>query len=183
MKMRYALCVVRYALCVVYLSGCGYTTKSLLPSHIKTIYVENFKNSIDIAEETSNRRPYRLYRPGLENDLTRTVIDRFIFDGTLKAVKTLEEADSVLSGELSEYTKEPLRYDENQEVTEYRVRVAASVKFTDKRQNKVIWQANSFSGESSQRTEGSLSKSEDTAREEAVKDLARRVVEKTIEVW
>jgi len=165
------------------LSGCGYTTKSLLPTHIKTVYVENFKNSIDIAEEVSDKRPYKIYAPGLETEITKAVADRFIFDGNLKVVKAEADAAAVLSGELMEYTRSPLRYDDNQEVTEYRVNVVASVKFLDKKENKVIWQSSGFGGESSRRTEGALKKTENTARQEAVNDLARRIVEKTIEVW
>ena len=169
--------------CLVYLAGCGYSTKSLLPSHIKTLYIDNFKNKIDIASEISNKNTYKLYKPGLENELSRAIVDRFIFDGNLKVVKNPEAADAVLSGELLGYVKEPLRYDDNQEVTEYRIRVVADVKFLDRKENKVIWQADKLAGESSQRTEGALIKSEDTAKDEAVTDLARRVVEKTIEVW
>jgi len=167
----------------VFLSGCGYTTKSLLPNHIKTVYVENFKNSIDVTREVSSKRSYTLYRPDLENDLTRAVIDRFIFDGNLKVVRSPERADSIVTGELVEYVKEPLRYDEAEDVTEFRVRVVASVKFTDSASSKTIWRVDRFSGESSQRTEGSLRKTEETAKDEAVADLARRVVEKTIEIW
>ncbi|NQU74674.1 MAG: LptE family protein [Candidatus Omnitrophica bacterium] len=165
------------------LSGCGYTTKSLLPSYVKTVYVESFKNSIDLTAEVSNKKPYKLYEPGLENKVTRAIVDQFIFDGTLKVVKDLDEADSVLSGELREYIKAPIRYDDNNDVIEFRVNVGVSARFVDKRKNKTIWEANSFSGDSDQRTQGTLKKSEDTARGEAVRDLARRIVEKTIEVW
>ena len=168
---------------ILCLSGCGYTTKTLLPEHIKTIYIDNFKNSINIAAEITNKRPYKLYSPGLENQVTRAIADRFTFDGNLKVVKSREEADAVLSGELLEYTKEPLRYDQNDEVTEYRVRVVVSVKFLDLKDNKIIWQDGQFGGESNQRTEGSLVKTEQAAIDEAVTDLARRVIEKTIEVW
>lgn len=165
------------------LSGCGYTTKTLLPSHIKTVYIENFKNNIDITEEVSNKKPYTLYSPGIENEFTTAVSERFITDGNLKVVRHPEGADAIVSGELMEYIREPLRYDDNQDVTEYRVRVVASVRFLDKKDNKIIWEARSFSGESSQRTEGGLKKTEETARNEAIDDLARRVIEKTIEVW
>lgn len=172
-----------YCLLITVLSGCGYTSKSLLPTHIKTVYVDNFKNSIDIAAETSSKKPFKLYSAGLEKEVTTAVAERFIFDGNLKVTKDPDEADSVLSGELLEYIKEPLRYDDNEEVTEFRVRVTASAKFLDKRTNKVIWQSSGLCGESSQRTSGSFEKSEDTARAEAVEDLARRILEKTIEVW
>ncbi|MEI8176078.1 MAG: LptE family protein [Candidatus Omnitrophota bacterium] len=165
------------------LSGCGYTTKSLLPAHIKTLYIANFKNAINITEETSDKRPYRLYKPALENKLTRAVVDRFILDGNLKIVKDKDIADAVLTGELTEYVREPLRYDDNQEVTEFRVRITAAVRFIDQSDKKKLWQEGGLVGESSQRTEGTLAKSEDAAVTEAVDDLSRRIVEKTIEVW
>jgi len=177
------LCSLFSVLCLLSVSGCGYTTRSLLPAHIKTVYIDNFKNSIDITREVSSRKPYQLYSPGLEGELTRAVGDKFVFDGTLKVVKDRSGADAVLSGELLEYVREPLRYDEADDVTEFRIRVVASARFLDARDNKVIWQAEGISGESSQRTEGLLRKTEETARAEAVTDLARRIVEKTIEVW
>jgi hypothetical protein len=169
--------------CTLFLSGCGYTTKSLLPTHIKSVYIENFKNSIDITEEVSNKKPYTIYSRGLENELTEAVSARFISDGNLRVVRHPDEADAVISGELLAYMREPLRYDDDQDVTEYRVSVEASVKFLDKKDNKIVWEAGRFSGESSQRTEGGLQKTEETARQEAVDDLARRIVERTIEVW
>lgn len=179
----FLVCGLLSVVCCPLLAGCGYTTKSLLPLHIKTVYIENFKNSIDIAAEISDKNPYRLYSPGLENEVTKAVSERFISDGNLKVARHSESADAVVSGELLEYIREPLRYNDNQDVTEYRVRVTASVKFLDKKENKIIWETKSFSGESSQRTEGGLKKTEETARREAVDDLARRVIEKTIEVW
>ncbi len=172
-----------YFLSSILYSGCSYTTKSLLPPHIKNVYIDNFKNSIDITEEVSNKRPYVLYSPGLENEVARAISKRFIADGNLRVVRHPEQADAIVSGELLEYIREPLRYSDSQDVTEYRVRVVASVKFLDRKNNKVVWETGSFSGESSRRTEGSLKKTEETARNEAVDDLARRVIEKTIEVW
>jgi hypothetical protein len=155
----------------------------LLPTHIKTVYVENFKNSIDITAQATSRAPFKLYAPGLESELTKAVAERFISDGNLKVTKRPEDADSVLSGELLEYMREPLRYDDNENVIEFRVRVTASVKFLDKAENKVIWESQGLCGESNQRTGGSFKKTEAEARAEALEDLARRIVEKTIEVW
>ena len=38
--------LVAVAILTLAVSGCGYTTKSLLPSNYKTIHVDNFKNAI-----------------------------------------------------------------------------------------------------------------------------------------
>ena len=85
-------------------SGCGYTTGSLLPSHLKTIYVDNFKNKIDIGKEVTEVSRYTLYRPGLENDVTSEIINRFAFDGNLK-IESKKSADLILKGDLINYNQ------------------------------------------------------------------------------
>ena len=164
------------------LTGCGYTTHSLLPPHVKTIHVDNFKNSIDITGEFSEKEGYDIYRPGLEVEMTKAVIDRFVFDGNLRVVSG-SEADSRLAGELIDYAKEPLRYDDGDNVIEYRIKVVARAGLKDLVNNKVLWSEDDFVGEATYRTSGSFAKTEDTARQEALVDLARRIVERTIELW
>ena len=163
-------------------SGCGYTTRSLLPSDTKTIYVANFTNSINITEEQSNLRMYRGYRPGMEIDLTKAVIDRFIFDGNLKIAQEAS-SDIALRGELIDFKKEALRYDANDNVEEYRIKLIVNLELSNTRTGKIVWKEKAFAGETTYRTGGSLAKSEDTAVKDAISDLARRIVERTIEAW
>ena len=165
-----------------FVSGCGYTTRSLLSPDLKTIYVENFKNKVAITEEQSDVRMYRGYRPGLERDLTKDIIDRFILDGNIK-IKNDKDVDLVLSGDLVDFRKEGLRYDANDNVEEYRVTLTVDMELKDTRQNKTVWTEKGFSGEATYRTSGSLAKSEGLSIKDASKDLARRVVERTVEGW
>ncbi len=162
--------------------GCGYTTGSLLPSYLKTIYVDNFKNKIDIDREVTGSSRYMLYRPGLENEVTSDVVDRFVFDGNLKIEKR-EDADLILTGSLMDYQQEPLRYDDNDNVEEYRVRITVDIELKDVANDKILWTETGFAGEATYKTTGRLAASETTARQEAIEDLARRIVERTIEVW
>ena len=164
------------------LGGCGYTTKSLLRSDIKTICVENFANRIPVTEETSDERMYIGYRPRMEYDITKAVVDRFIFDGNLK-ISDRKDADLILTGELVDFRKEPLRYDANDNVEEYRLRLVTSLELTDVKNNKPMWKEKEFAGESTYRTGGSLAKSESSAIDDAKSDLARRIVERTVEGW
>ena len=55
---RYIFCL---ALCIV-MSGCGYTTKSTLPGHLKTVHIEAVKNKIDYSAERSRN----IYFPLIE---------------------------------------------------------------------------------------------------------------------
>ncbi len=162
--------------------GCGYTTGSLLPSHIKKIRVENFKNSIDITEEVSEIQTYKAYKPRMEQDITKAIIDRFIFDGNLK-IALAENADIILTGELIDFRREALSYDEDDNIEQYRIVVFVSIKLKDIKMNKILWQYDSFAGSYEYYTTGSQAKSEETAINEAIDDLARRIVEQTIEVW
>jgi outer membrane lipopolysaccharide assembly protein LptE/RlpB len=164
------------------LSGCGYTTKSLLPAELKSIYVENFVNKISMSDPTSDVRMYTGYRPRLEYEVTKAIVDRFLFDGNLR-VSREQTADLILRGALVDFRKEPLRYDRDNNVEEYRVRLVADIELKDAKHDTLLWKEKGFAGESTYRTTGSLAKSESAALEDAKTDLARRIVERTIEGW
>lgn len=164
-----------------FISGCGYTTRSLLPSEFKTIYVENFVNKINVTAESSDVRMYRGYRPGMEIDITKAIRDKFLFDGNLK-VTNLENADLILKGEFVDFRNEALRYDRDDNVLEHRIRLVVNLEMQTK-DGKTRWVENNFAGEQLYRSTGSLAKSETTAINDAADDLARRVVERTVEEW
>lgn len=166
---------------LVNLAGCGYTTRSMISSKFKTIYITPFVNKVDITrEEAANK--YRIYRASLETDITRSVTNKFLFDGNLKPTRQ-ELADLVLRGELVEFRKDPLRYDTNDEVTEYRVNLVVNISLFDTKENKLVWQENGFTGEGTYFTTGPQAKSEETAINDAISDLSRRIVERTVEEW
>lgn len=173
---------ILFLILMFFLAGCGYTTHSLLPSDYKSIYVENFKNSIDVAAEQTNVRMYRGYHPGMETELTRVVINKFLIDGNLK-VASPSSADVILKGELIDYKRDALLYDSNQNVDEYRVKIFVNIELYDVKAKKAIWQEKSFAGETTYRTGGSLAKTENAAISDAMVDLARRIVERTVEAW
>ena len=166
---------------VFFISGCGYTTKSLLPPEFKTIYVENFSNKIQVTAESSDERMYRGYRPGMEIDVSKAIRDKYLFDGNLRVADS-RNADLILTGELVDFRNEALRYDNNNNVLEYRIRMVVNMELQT-RDGKIRWKEFGFAGESLYNTTGALAKSEAVAIREAEADLARRVVERTIEEW
>ena len=165
-----------------FISGCGYTTRSLLPSELKSIYVENFVNKINVTAESSDVRMYRGYRPGMEIEATRKVRDKYLFDGNLKLAE-LGKSDLILKGELIDFRNEALRYDRNDNVEEFRVRLVVNLELINTKDGKARWKESGFAGESLYRTSGPLAKTEGQAISDAGDDLARRVVERTIEEW
>jgi len=185
MKKRYflfpTLATVFYLVSTI-LSGCGYTTRSMVSDKFLTIYVTPFINKIDITNEVNAANKYRIYRPMIETDITRYVNNRYLFDGNLKPVKE-GLADLVLKGEVVEFRKDPLRYLNNNEVNEYRINLVVNLSLWDRKENKLLWQENNFTGDITYFTSGSQAKSEDAAVIDALNDLARRVVERTVEDW
>ncbi len=168
---------------LILVSGCGYTAKSFLDQNIKTIYVDNARNKIDLTKETEYKDNYRIYRPGLERKITKAVKDRFVFDGNLKVVNSKEDADSVLTCEITDFRKEPLQYTDGEEVDEYRLKIIVNIKLADLKNGAVLVDEKDFVGETTYTKSGAFTKSESSAQDDAVTDLARRIAEKVIEGW
>ncbi len=150
------------------LAGCGYSLQATAPHHIRTLYVETFRN------ET--------FEPGLESELTNEIINRFLFDGTLQ-VTSRGKADAVLTGTVTTYLREPLAFTSAEEVEEYRLTLFVDMKLSDTRTQKVLWEERRFVGDTTYFTTGRLAKSEEKARTEALVELARRIVDRTVEEW
>ncbi len=159
--------------------GCGYSARSALPNSIRTIYVEDFKNKINFTDE--NKRD--IYFPLLEVDVRNAVIDRYLFDGDLR-IADADTADLILQGELVRYERSPLRYTDNNDVLEYRVQIFVNLNLLDARNDKEpIWVEPDFAGEATYFVSGPQAASEASAVKVAIDDLARRIVDRTVENW
>jgi len=170
---------------LISLSSCGYSIRSLSYSRNTKIYVKPFENKVDlnIADEYSDRYPYKLYRHRLETKITDAVINRYLLDGYLKVVSNEAGADLVMNGELTNYEKQPLRYDDQSNIEEYRANLIVNITLRDTKKDVLLWQENGFVGYSEFFTTGGQAKSEDAAIDDAVEDLARRIIERTVEDW
>ena len=160
-------------------AGCGYTTGSLLPSQYKTIAIKQVVNKIDFMNQ-DNRT---LYFPGLENQVQTALVDRFLFDGRLRIAKE-DDADILMDAQLIQVNREELRLTTNEDVHEYRLRVTLSLTAIDRNDDKkVLWKEPAFAGETTYYTSGPLAKSDNAAVADAVTDLVKRVVARTVENW
>ena len=178
-RIRYCVLLgICFLLCV---SGCGYTTRAYIGPY-QTIYVAPFKNNVDIAKTKVEYANYAGYYPLLESTITNAVVDRFIFDGSLKTVRE-NEADVIIKGALVSYVRGAARYAENNEdVNEYRVTITVEVEFYNNDTQKLIWQKH-ISGDSSYFTTGTQALTEKQALDSAITDLSRRIVEAVVEAW
>jgi hypothetical protein len=186
MKIRHFRLFALYTTCcllpAVCFSGCGYTTRSMIATQYRTIYITPFENKVNITNEVDTGNKYRIYRPTIESDITRYVNDKYLFDGNLRPVKD-SSADLILKGEVVDFRKDPLRYDSGDNVSEYRINLVVNISLWDREKNKLLWEENGFTGDTTYFASGTQSKSEDAAMVDALKDLSRRIVERTVEQW
>ena len=180
--MRHIISVVLVSALVVSAGGCGYTTSSLLPPELNSIHVNNFQNKIDPTREVSDQRMSYTYRPGMDTQITRAVIDGFIFDRRLD-IKSSEKAVLILDGELIDYKLYPLSYNRGGDVEEFRIEVIVNMSLRNRRTGELLWVENNFSGQTDYKVVGPNAQTEEQAIQAAVKDLAQRVVERVVENW
>lgn len=180
-KNRVILFDCLIVLLLLFSGGCGYTTKTVLPDNIRTIHVDIFKNNIDITKEVSSKDKYEVYRPNLEVDLRDAVVNRIFLDGNVKIIGR-DSADSVLEGEITQYRKDPLRT-QNEVVQEYRISLVCDVKLVNQKDGTILFQEENITGDATFFTTGPLQKTEVSALNDAMSDLARRIVNKIVENW
>ena len=163
-------------------SGCGYTTRPGLPSQYKTVYIKPFVNKIDLTVLSTNQQQFPIYRHGMEVDLTSEVINRYQFTGLLRPARA-DTADCRLEGELLEFRRDPLRFDASQQVEEWRLNIVVNLRFIDQTTNTVLWEEQGLTGDTTYFATGANTESETSALSRARTDLARRIVERSVESW
>jgi len=158
--------------------GCGYTTSSLLPGHLRTIHIGQFDNQIVYTSASSRN----VYFPLLEVDARNAIVDRFQYDGNLRIIQE-GQADLVLKGELLDYQRQGLRFSDSDVAEEYRILVVVALQMWDMTSGELMWSEPRFVGESTFFLSGAQATTEESAVQKALDDLARRVVERTVENW
>jgi len=171
----YGILAVSLALVI---AGCGYSFRSSNLGDVRTIYIAPFKNKITYGTDAIGN----FYVPLMEVKLTNAIVDRFLFDGNLR-VQDKDKADLALQGELIGFHRDVLRYTENNDVEEYRITITVSMTLLDNATQDPRWSESSFPGDTTYFTTGTLARSESAAIEDALEDIARRIVERTIEDW
>lgn len=163
-------------------AGCGYSARPGLPTTIRTIYVKPFMNKIDVTQLATGYDRFPIYRHQMEVDLTNAVINRFQFTGLLRPASA-DRADVRLEGELTAFRRDALRYDASQQVEEWRLNLVVNIRLIDRATKAVLWEEENFTGDTTYFALGTNTESEAQALDRALTDLARRVVERTVENW
>ncbi len=145
--------------------GCSvYTFNPKGKSDISTIAVEPFENQTQ--------------EYGLTDRLTEVIIDAFITDGNLKIVP-LEGAEAVLGGILLKYDRVVEKFDENDQVEEYKIVMDFEISLTNPKDQSEIWKERMTQ-------EGVYNASEQTeedGQQLAGERLVEAVINKTTKSW
>jgi hypothetical protein len=117
--------VLALAIGLTLLTGCGvYTFNPRGESSFSSIAVEPFEN------ETSQY--------GLADQMTEYVIDAFIADGNLKVVSS-DVADALLIGKLTFYERQVEKFDENDQVEEYKAVMDFQITLQNPKDQSEMW--------------------------------------------
>jgi hypothetical protein len=155
----------RFSFLVIFiLSCCGYTTRSILPTNIKSI-------AIPVATNET-------VKPGLAEALTEQLINDFTQDRTLK-IDNVDRASIILDCAIKNYERSPQSYTANQEVIAWKIVLEASAKTTDRAKSEQLWQDNvSISITYDDKTE-----TEDQGIDKAIKKLSQEILRKVLTSW
>jgi hypothetical protein len=155
----------------LWISGCGYTPAPILPQHIKNIAIVPFANTT--------------VRYGIEEKLANAVTNEFLRDGRLNISKE-QQADATLTGTVTKYVLEPVSYDEQDVIQQYKLWITVDLVFTDLTDNTVLWEHKDMMGSVNYfvtPTAGELVETEDEAQDRLVEDMSRDITRRTIEGW
>lgn len=116
---------------------------------------------------------------GLEELITQELNQTFVEDNTLKVVPE-GQADAVLPGTVTSYSREAYTYDVNEQVEEYIVRITLKVKLENAKSGKIIWEEENLSDYG---LYSSLEETETDGKTEAIKKLVDEILNRTVKGW
>ena len=155
---------------LVFLAGCAnYQLGTTLPPHLKSVYVETFKNSTK--------------EPQLETKITSEIIREFQRDGQLK-VKDAHEADIILTGVITQYKLEPMRSkrDNPKATLEYKAIITVTIVAAERKTGKQIT-AQGLTASKVFAVKGDLMTARRNVLPEVSRELGRKVVDAVISAW
>ena len=132
-----------------------------VPSHIRSIAIPVFAN--------------RTSRAGLELDVTQRVLHEFMSSSELGVTPNPEEADAVLHGEIYDYQRTPISWDQTNRIVQYKIRIMARIWFEDRTTKTIIWKNDDVDGVTTYSILASPPETEEPAIFKAADELARDI--------
>jgi len=161
----------------IFFNGCGYTTQGSYSPAYRTIFVKRIANDIDFIQEKA--RP--LYRPYIETKLHNFIVKDMMQEGMFKVVNSAKDADLILNTVLKRYELTPLRFNDQDDVTESRASIVVSLDLLHAHDQKVIWSEETFVSNESFFLTGSQAVTQESAVNDVIEDLSFRIVERVVD--
>ncbi len=105
------------------MTGCGYSSKSLISRNINSIYIPIFDNTT--------------FWRGFEFDLTKAVKDEIMSRTNLRIVEK-DNADTILSGTITKVAESVLIQNVRDDIVESRLKVFVDIKLEDRRTGRTL---------------------------------------------
>jgi outer membrane lipopolysaccharide assembly protein LptE/RlpB len=153
------------------LAGCGYTVRSALPSHLKTLAIPVFGNNT--------------VESGLADEVTRALVEAFVQDRHLKLVQE-RDADAVLRGTIVAYRNQVFGYTSQERATQYEIVLTVQIAFRDMIKNRDVWKEDALSARTTYNVVPvgtQPAQTELDGRTDAIKKLADQIVSRTVQGW
>jgi outer membrane lipopolysaccharide assembly protein LptE/RlpB len=153
-------------------AGCGYTLKTVLPSHIQSLAIPVLaNNSVEF---------------GLADEVTQALVTGFLTDRHLKIVSE-RDASAVLRGTILSYTNRVFGYTQQERATQYEVVLVVQLTFRDLVKNRDVWKEDALTVRTTYNVSpvgaGDVPKTEADAKQDVIQKLATQVVSRTVQGW
>jgi hypothetical protein len=149
-------------------SGCGYSyARSRLSDDYSTIAVPAFKN--------------KSFEPNIQIRVTNLLIRELQADGRFRIVDAASSADLVLTGAITDIEAQAITLGVNDNISEYKIAIVASVSLEDTRTGKAIWKKKRLRSADFYQTRGGRSREE--ALDEASENLAELIIFKCFDSY
>ena len=155
------------ALAAAALAGCGYSTGTLVPGGYRTIAVPVFDNTTR--------------RHDLEFELTRAVVEEIHSRTGLRVVAPSDSPDLLLTGKLVDASEEVLSTEDYQRIRESTYFLTAEIEVVDTHSGKKVVKSERVTERES--FVPKIGENVRTAREDAGRALAERIVERLESAW
>jgi hypothetical protein len=148
------------------ITGCGYTTKSLISRNINSVYIPIFGNFT--------------FRSGLEFDLTTALKDEILSKTKLRIVRK-DNADTILTGKIVTVTEGVITSNARDNIIENQVIISVNIALMDRRTGRELIAIDNLSN----KAEYIVTRGENikTATQECLAGLAEKIIYQLEEKW
>ena len=111
-------------LLTLFLSCVKYSFRGALPSYLKTIYIEDFQNQTSYA---------------VREDFMQDVTQAFVNDNSLRVINNSNDADLILSGDITSIRKQPVSITQTEQVQQFQMVVNIKAECMNTHTQKPLW--------------------------------------------